>query len=29
VTVQRAGRTTVDADSFWRGFSLNPGELLT
>lgn len=29
VTVQRAGRAAVDANSFWRGFSLNPGELLT
>jgi len=29
VTVQRAGRAAVDADSFWRGFSLNPGELLS
>jgi len=26
VTVQRAGRAAVDADSFWRGFSLKPGD---
>ncbi len=24
-TVQRGGRAAIDADSFWRGFSLNPG----
>jgi methionyl-tRNA formyltransferase len=29
VTVQRAGRAAIDADSFWRGFSLNPGEMLS
>ena len=29
ITVQRAGRSAVDAESFWRGFSLNPGESLS
>jgi methionyl-tRNA formyltransferase len=27
-TVQRGGRAAIDADSFWRGFSLNPGVCL-
>ena len=29
ITVQRAGRAAVDAESFWRGFSLSPGESLS
>ncbi len=28
ITVQRAGRAAIDAQSFWRGFSLSPGESL-
>jgi methionyl-tRNA formyltransferase len=28
VTVQRAGRSATDAESFWRGFSLAPGEVV-
>ncbi len=29
ITLQRGGRAATDADSFWRGFLLNPGESLT
>jgi methionyl-tRNA formyltransferase len=29
ITLQRGGRAAVDADPFWRGFSLKPGETLT
>jgi len=28
ITLQRGGRAAIDAGSFWRGFSLNPGESL-
>jgi methionyl-tRNA formyltransferase len=28
VTVQRAGRAPMDADTFLRGFALTPGEIL-
>lgn len=28
ITVKRAGRSATDAESFWRGFSLAPGEVV-